>query len=180
MTARDADGYEITRTHADGYRAARGVPEWSDKYSHPTRIPEPWEAADDAPEQARETRRAWVALALAAAAFVGLLAVGAALAEGYHNYQPRPRMTLEPGRDGCVAIVQIENRAGVYNATETLDVPGYGPVSIRYETVGGHNPSDDDRIEVVALPDALTADPVEAPIADGATLAVCLIEYLGG
>ena len=117
--------------------------------------------------------------------FVGFV-VGALAGSGSQalaQYAPTPplsRMTLAPGEDGCVAMVAIENRAGVYNATETLDVPGYGPVSIRYQTVGGHNAADDDRIEVTALPDGLTADPVDAPIRDGDTLAVCLLEYLGG
>lgn len=90
------------------------------------------------------------------------------------------RMKLVPGDDRCVAFVEAENRYGVYNETETLLVPGYGPVSIYYDTIGAHGPGADDKIKVTALPRDLIAIPMDAEIPDDETFRVCLMPYAGG
>lgn len=112
--------------------------------------------------------------------------VAAAVAAGLVLTAPRAepqtwpnRMSLAPGDFECFAVVRIENRAGVYNAVETLPTQ-HGPVSIRYKTVGGHNPTDHDLIEVVDLPDGVAAVPMEMAIPDGDVGTVCLMKYLGG
>lgn len=112
-----------------------------------------------------------------AAAVLALAAGGAAAAD-----TPRaqgPRMFAAAGDATCVAYVRVHNVAGTYNAAETVET-ARGPVSIRYRTVGGHRPGDDDEIAVEALPFGLHADPMTASIPDGATLRVCLFEWTGG
>lgn len=89
------------------------------------------------------------------------------------------RMSLHDGNGDCFAIVRIENRAGAYNQIETLET-SRGLVSIRYQTIGGHNAADDDRIEVVSLPDGVFARPMESAIVDGESIDICLYEFLGG
>jgi hypothetical protein len=90
-----------------------------------------------------------------------------------------PRMVALPGDGDCLARVEIHNLLGTYNATETLDTAA-GVVSVRYQTIGGHKPGDDDTIEVVSLPDGVFARPMQASIRDGDVLVVCLFEYVGG
>ena len=89
------------------------------------------------------------------------------------------RMTLHPGADGCFAVIAIENRAGRYTAVETLETD-YGPVSVRYETVGGHNPQDHDIVDVVDLPPGVMALPMHIDLPDGETGHVCLMEAVVG
>lgn len=119
--------------------------------------------------------------AAVAAAILALLATPAAAQYGsFQQATAMPkRMTLVDPTPGCVATVRIHNRAGHYNATETLETPR-GPVSIEYVTVGGHQPGDDDRITVTDLPDGLGARPMEASIVDGETLDVCLFDWVLG
>lgn len=91
------------------------------------------------------------------------------------------RMTLHPG-DGegaCFAMVSIENRSGRYTAVETLETE-HGPVSIRYETVGQHNATDHDLVDVVDLPAGVAANPMHINLPDGELGFICLMEYLGG
>mgnify|MGYP007077387089 CR=1 FL=1 len=89
------------------------------------------------------------------------------------------RMTLLPGDGACFAVVSIENRAGRYTAVETL-ATNHGAVSIRYETVGGHNPEDHDLVDVVDLPSGVSANPMHIDLPDGDTGFVCLMEWQGG
>jgi hypothetical protein len=89
------------------------------------------------------------------------------------------RMSIEPGTGPCFAVVVIENRAGVYIRDETLKTER-GPVVLHYETVGGHNATDFDLVDVVSLPDGVMADPVHLDLPDGETGRVCLIEWIGG
>ncbi|MFN6976782.1 MAG: hypothetical protein ACK4OP_01540 [Gemmobacter sp.] len=121
---------------------------------------------------ARAIAMALIVILFAAAAFVLLgwrtPAVGTTL-----------RMHLAPGDFVCFAIVVIDNRAGHYNAVETLDTP-HGPVALRYTTIGGHNATDHDRVAVVSLPDGVAADPMDMEIPDGEQGQVCLMLYLGG
>ncbi|NJL70362.1 MAG: hypothetical protein HC888_01530 [Candidatus Competibacteraceae bacterium] len=89
------------------------------------------------------------------------------------------RMSLA-GPDGpCFAVVVVENRYGVYDRDETLQTV-HGPVTVRYDTVGGHNATDADKVTVLALPDGVTADPMRMDLPDGETGRVCLMEWLGG
>jgi hypothetical protein len=88
------------------------------------------------------------------------------------------RMRLLPGEGPCFAIVSIENRMGRYNAVETLETD-HGVVSIRYETVGNHNATDHDLVDVVDLPPGVAANPMHIDLPDGDTGYVCLMEYLG-
>jgi hypothetical protein len=88
-------------------------------------------------------------------------------------------MTIAPGTGTCFAVVVIENRMGVYIRDEVLDT-SRGPVVMRYVTVGGHNATDADKIDVVSLPDGVMADPVQLDLPDGETGRVCLMEWIGG
>lgn len=89
------------------------------------------------------------------------------------------RMTLAPATGHCFAVVVIENRAGSYNADESLDTI-HGPVVLRYRTVGGHNAVDADEVTVILLPDDVAAVPMAMALPDGETGMVCLIEWIGG
>jgi hypothetical protein len=89
------------------------------------------------------------------------------------------RMSLEGPTGTCFAVVVIENRYGVYIRDEVLDTPR-GPVVMRYVTVGGHNATDADQVDVVSLPDGVMADPMHLDLPDGQTGRVCLMEWLGG
>lgn len=88
------------------------------------------------------------------------------------------RMTLHPGDGVCFAVVHIENRMGRYTAVETLETE-HGPVSIRYETIGGHNATDFDLVDVVDLPPGVAANPMHIDLPDGETGRVCLMEWSG-
>lgn len=89
------------------------------------------------------------------------------------------RMSLLPGDGPCFAVVAVENRMGRYTAVESLDTE-HGTVSIRYETVGGHNATDFDLVDVVDLPAGVAANPMHIDLPDGETGYICLMEYLGG
>jgi hypothetical protein len=95
---------------------------------------------------------------------------------------PRPRVTLEPATAHCFAVLAVENRFGMYNATETLQTP-HGPVSVRYTTTPSitvGDPDSADTAEVVALPDGVVADPDRIEIMETDTGRICLVRYLGG
>ena len=89
------------------------------------------------------------------------------------------RMSLQPADGPCFAIVSIDNISGVYNNTEALETE-HGVVSIRYETVGGHNATDFDLVDVVDLPPGVVADPMHLDLPDDEVGFVCLMQYLGG
>lgn len=89
------------------------------------------------------------------------------------------RMSLLPSDGPCFAVVAVENRMGRYTAVESLDTE-HGTVSIRYETVGGHNATDFDLVDVVDLPAGVAANPMHIDLPDGETGYICLMEYLGG
>jgi hypothetical protein len=89
------------------------------------------------------------------------------------------RMSLAGPTRHCFAVVVIENRLGVYNRDETLET-GRGPVVINYRTVGGHNLTDADQVQVLSLPDGVMADPTQIDLPDGATGRICLMEWIGG
>lgn len=89
------------------------------------------------------------------------------------------RMSILPGEGLCFAIVRIENRAGFYNRVDHLETEE-GTVSIEYETVGGHNPNDDDLIRVVSLPMGVLAQPLALAIPDDEMGFICLIKWIGG
>lgn len=83
------------------------------------------------------------------------------------------RMTLQPGHGDCFAVVEVRNLVGTYNQIETLDT-AHGPVSVRYTTVGGHRPGDDDLIDVASLPSNVLAVPLHMALPDGETGRICL------
>jgi hypothetical protein len=89
------------------------------------------------------------------------------------------RMYLADGHNGCLAVVVIENKAGMYNAVEVMDVPGHGPVSVEYETIGMHNAEDHDKITVRDLPYGLSAHPMAMDLPDGSVGHICLRPYTG-
>ena len=88
------------------------------------------------------------------------------------------RMTLLGESGACFAVVEIDNLLGTYNRVETITTE-YGDVLIRYETIGGHNPTDDDIVTVVDLPPGVAADPMEMKLPDGDKGQVCLMESVG-
>lgn len=88
------------------------------------------------------------------------------------------RMSLHAGDGPCFATIAIENRMGRYNAVETLETE-HGDVSIQYETVGNHNATDHDLVDVVDLPPGVAANPMHIDLPDGDTGYICLMEYLG-
>lgn len=89
------------------------------------------------------------------------------------------RMSLLPGDGYCVGIIKVVNLVGVYNETEHLEIDE-GTVSVEYETVGGHNPTDDDLVRVVALPEGVLARPMDMALPDGDTGHICLLRWIGG
>jgi hypothetical protein len=89
------------------------------------------------------------------------------------------RMSIDVPTGPCFAVVVIENRAGVYNRDEALQTD-QGLVVVRYQTVGGHNETDADLVDVVSLPDGVMADPMHIALPDGDTGRICLMEWLGG
>jgi hypothetical protein len=89
------------------------------------------------------------------------------------------RMWIEPGASPCFAFVMIVNRYGMYNEAETLQT-SLGPVVLHYETIGGHNATDADQVDVVSLPDGVMADPMHMDLPDGETGRICLMEWIGG
>lgn len=89
------------------------------------------------------------------------------------------RMSLLPGDGPCFAVVAVENRMGRYTAVESLETE-HGTVSIQYKTVGGHNATDHDLVDVVDLPAGVAANPMHIDLPDGETGYICLMEYLGG
>lgn len=107
--------------------------------------------------------------------FAFALCATPALADGSW---PRDRMTLLAGDGPCFAIVAIENRVGIYRKVETLDTE-HGPVSIEYYTVGGHNATDHDLVDVVSLPEGVVANPSHIDLPDGDTGVICLMEWSG-
>lgn len=88
------------------------------------------------------------------------------------------RMSLAGPEGICFAVVVVENRFGTYDRDETLETE-HGPVVLHYDTVGGHNVTDADKIAVVALPDGIAAEPMNMDLPDGDTGRVCLMEYVG-
>ncbi len=90
-----------------------------------------------------------------------------------------PRMSLEPGTGSCFAFVVIENRLGVYIRDETLETER-GPVVLHYETIGGHNATDCDLVDVVSRPAGVTAEPVHLELPVWETGRDCLMEWIGG
>lgn len=90
-----------------------------------------------------------------------------------------PRMELLPDNGACFAVIKVENRAGFYNLPETF-VTEHGSVTVKYQTIGGHNATDFDLIDVVDLPDGVLASPMHIDLPDGDTGFICLIRYLGG
>lgn len=86
-----------------------------------------------------------------------------------------PRMHVEPGDGGCVALIFVENTLGDYHNTETLDTL-VGQVRVRYETVGGHNPNDLDIVTVSSLPPGVAAVPMEMELPDGEVGLICVYE----
>lgn len=88
------------------------------------------------------------------------------------------RMSLLPADGPCFAVVAIENRMGRYTAVEALETE-HGVVSIRYETVGSHNATDHDLVDVVDLPPGVAASPMHIDLPDGDVGFVCLMQYLG-
>ena len=106
-----------------------------------------------------------------------VLAVLAALLAAPARAQTR--MTVEEGAGPCFAVIYIVNRVGVYDADETLPTI-HGAVTVHYDTVGGHNATDADLIDVVSLPDGVMADPMRMALPDGETGRICLMEWLGG
>ena len=105
-------------------------------------------------------------------------ALMATTAQAETGWSPH-RMTLHPGDGMCFATVSIENRVGIYHNVETLETE-HGPVSIRYETIGNHNATDHDLVDVVDLPAGVAANPMHLDLPDGETGYICLMEYLGG
>lgn len=89
------------------------------------------------------------------------------------------RMSLLSGEGPCFAVVAVENRMGRYTAVESLETE-HGTVSIRYETVGGHNATDFDLVDVMDLPAGVAANPMHIDLPDGETGYICLMQYLGG
>lgn len=87
-------------------------------------------------------------------------------------------MSLAPGDGPCFAFVEIVNRYGLYIRDETLQTE-HGPVVLHYQTVGGHNATDFDLVDVVSLPDGVMADPMHLDLPDGETGRVCLMDFLG-
>lgn len=90
-----------------------------------------------------------------------------------------PRAVLLPGDTDCLVKVEVWNLAGRYTGEETLHSE-HGPILIRYETVGLHQPGNDDVVEVLGLPDGLHAIPMRVEIPDGETAIICVNEYIGG
>ena len=88
------------------------------------------------------------------------------------------RMTLIEGGGPCFAIVEVQNKRGVYNYPETLETD-LGPVTLYYQTVGGHNASDHDIITVTGLPPGVAADPMRMELPDDHTGHVCLLQWQG-
>lgn len=107
-----------------------------------------------------------------------LLAAGVALAAPPGIHALGPRMMALPAADDCIARVEVFNLSGWYQASETVETDA-GPVTIRYQTVGGHNASDHDNIEVTSTPPGTAARPTMAQIRDGESLIVCIIDYVG-
>lgn len=107
-----------------------------------------------------------------------LLALLSAPAWAEVGSQPK-RMSLVPPHGPCFAEVKVVNTVGFYNETETLDTD-QGPVSIEYETVGGHNANDHDLVRVVGLPDGVLARPMNIDLPDGDEGFICLLEWIGG
>lgn len=85
------------------------------------------------------------------------------------------RMQLVPPEPPCIALIEVVNKHGTYNAVETLQTR-VGPVSVRYTTVGGHNPTDHDLVEVVDMPLGLMAAPPYMELPDGDTGYICILE----
>ena len=125
---------------------------------------------------ARVTSAHILPVKLALAAF---MAVGAFLpAYADATYSQGKRMSLQPGHDHCFAVVRVENTVGNYNEIETLETER-GPVSIRYKTIGGHNPKDHDIVEVMSLPEGVAAWPFHIDLPDGDNADICLMLGVG-
>lgn len=126
------------------------------------------------------TRREWIMFGLCVAIWTGcaLFWVTRVAAQDGSEWAGS-RMALHPGDGPCFAIVSIDNISGVYNNTEALETE-HGVVSIRYETVGGHNATDFDLVDVVDLPAGVMADPMHIALPDGEVGFVCLMEWTGG
>jgi len=88
------------------------------------------------------------------------------------------RMALVPPEEPCVALIEVKNKHGTYNRTEVLETV-VGPVSVKYETVGGHNPTDHDLVEVVDMPEGVMAAPPHMELPDGETGYICILEWSG-
>lgn len=91
---------------------------------------------------------------------------------------PHKRMSLLPGEGDCFALIEVENLRGYYRDVEVLQTK-HGPVSVRYDTIGGHNATDHDLVDVMDLPYGVAANPMHIELPDGSTAHICLMEYLG-
>lgn len=108
------------------------------------------------------------------------IAIALCLATSAHaEIGQQARMKLLPGEGQCFATVEVRNLVGVYNENETL-LTDHGPVVVRYETVGGHNATDFDLVDVMDKPDNVIAVPMHMDLPDGDWGYICLREYLPG
>lgn len=89
------------------------------------------------------------------------------------------RLSLEGPAGHCFAVIVVENRVGVYNRAEDVQTD-HGAVVVEYTTVGGHNATDADQVQVLALPDGVMAAPMLMDLPDGDIGRICLMEWNGG
>lgn len=75
------------------------------------------------------------------------------------------RMSQMGPQGPCFEVIQIENRAGIYNGIERFETI-HGEIALQYTTNGGHNTEDDDRVVVVEMPAGVMADPMDQGIPD--------------
>ena len=86
----------------------------------------------------------------------------------------KPRMTLLPEQEQCFAVIEVHNRLGRYNEVEVISTE-YGDVFVEYTTVGGHNPEDNDLVEVLDWPESVVVSPMSLSIKDGDKGYICLM-----
>ena len=77
----------------------------------------------------------------------------------------------------CFSLVVVEDRVGTYNKPETLET-SRGPVTVFYNTVGGHADAPD-YAEVVDLPPNVAAYPMVLDLVPGEKRSICLMDYIG-
>ena len=81
------------------------------------------------------------------------------------------------GFEHCEAVIEVEDRVGVYNQADPIELDGIGTIVVQYTTHGGQ--TDPDEYAVLNFPPGYSVIPVDG-VFDGVTiLHICVMPAVG-